>query len=79
MFVASFLRSQWLSFPLVGSGLRRVTAQYVFWMSRLRNISLMRSRALEVRAKMTSPLTGRSRRCTGCKNTAPGFWYFSLI
>ena len=31
--------------------------------------------ALLVRAKTTKPDTGRSKRCTTPRNTAPGFWY----
>ena len=37
-----------------------------------RSISLRRDRALEVLAKITSPPTGRSRRCTTPQNTLPG-------
>ena len=35
--------------------------------------------AFDVRAKTTSPDTGRSSRCTTPRNTLPGLLYFVLI
>ena len=54
-------------------------AQYVLCTSPSANILLSRVSAFDVRAKTTSPATGRSSRCTTPRNTSPSFWYFSLI
>lgn len=48
--------------PILFGGIPAVTAQYIFLILRSRIISFRRERALLVRAKITAPLTGLSRR-----------------
>ena len=69
----SFLTRKSRNSPLSGEGALQQSAQYLLCTVPSRNISASLERALEVFAKITAPLTGRSRRWGTPRKTCPGF------